>query len=217
VDPAPYTGDLDLAAVRSRGDLAALLREVRIRADHPSLRALEAKTRHGDIPLSKNAVAEMLRGARFTSVKVMRGEEVGSLFYPPPGTYLFKYSLSSERGDWRTVKSYRAGMNFNQPLIPISVVDDISRKLLPPTHSFGSLQGENLVLSAVKKSDLEDAVLLRLYEIAGSSTDTTVDFLGQRRGFQEVNLLEESAGRGEEQALKMKPYEIKTIKFRVGR
>jgi hypothetical protein len=71
VDPAPYTGDLDLAAVRSRGDLAALLREVRIRADHPSLRALEAKTRHGDIPLSKTAVAEMLRGARLARKAVM--------------------------------------------------------------------------------------------------------------------------------------------------
>jgi hypothetical protein len=71
VDPAPYTDDLDLAAVHTRADLAAVLREVRIRADNPSLRALEAKTRHGDIPLSKTAVAEMLKGVRLARKAVM--------------------------------------------------------------------------------------------------------------------------------------------------
>ncbi len=179
---------------------------------------LTIATDHHLVKLEEGVIrAEMIRGARFTSVKVARGDEVSSLFYPPPGTYLFKYSLSSGRGDWRSVKSYQAGMNFNNPLIPISVVDDISRKSLPPTRSFGSWQGDNLVLSAVKKSDLEDAVLLRLYEINGSGTETPVEFLGQRRNFQEVNLLEEGAGRNEEQVLKVNPYQIKTIKLRVSR
>src|SRR6266511_2683344 len=179
---------------------------------------LTIATDHHLVKLEEGLIrAEMLRGARFTSVKVARGDEVTSLFYPPPGTYLFKYSLSSGRGDWKTAKSFQAGMDFNNSLIPISVVDNISRKSLPPTHSFGSWQGENLVLSAVKKSDLEDAVLLRLFEIKGSGTETHVEFLGQRRNFQEVNLLEEGAGRSEEQVLKVNPYQIKTIKLRVGR
>jgi hypothetical protein len=65
MDDAPYTGDLDLSAVRTRDDLAALLRTVHMRADKPSLRTLEARTRHGATPLSKSVVAEMLKGARF--------------------------------------------------------------------------------------------------------------------------------------------------------
>jgi hypothetical protein len=65
MDGAPYTGDLDLAAVYTRDDLLALLRTVYIRADKPSLRTLEAKTRHSASPLSKTAVAEMLNGRRF--------------------------------------------------------------------------------------------------------------------------------------------------------
>ena len=71
MDDAPYTGDLDLDAVNTRDDLAALLRTVHVRADKPSLRILEARTRHTTSPLSKTAVAEMLRGARFPRKTVM--------------------------------------------------------------------------------------------------------------------------------------------------
>jgi len=71
VDDAPYTGDLDLGAVSTRDDLAALLRTVHIRADKPSLRTLEARTRHTTAPLSKAAVAEMLNGVRFPRKAVM--------------------------------------------------------------------------------------------------------------------------------------------------
>lgn len=68
---APYTGDLDLAAVCTRDELAAVLRVIHIRADRPSLRTLEARTRHSETPLSKTAVAEMLKGARFPRKAVM--------------------------------------------------------------------------------------------------------------------------------------------------
>jgi len=68
---APYTGDLDLAAVRTREDLAARLRTVHKRADRPSLRTLETKTRHLPSPLSRTVVAEMLKGTRFPHKAVM--------------------------------------------------------------------------------------------------------------------------------------------------
>jgi hypothetical protein len=71
MDDAPYTGDLDLAAVGTRDDLLALLRMVYIRADKPALRTLEAKTRHSTNPLSKTSVAEMLNGVRFPRKAVM--------------------------------------------------------------------------------------------------------------------------------------------------
>ena len=71
MDDAPYTGDLDLGAVNTRDHLAALLRTVHVRADKPSLRALEARTRHTASPLSKTAVAEMLRGVRFPRKTMM--------------------------------------------------------------------------------------------------------------------------------------------------
>jgi hypothetical protein len=71
VDDAPYTGDLNLSGVRTHDDLVRLLKRVRVRADNPSLRALEARTRDFERPLSKTVVAEMLRGDRFPHLAVM--------------------------------------------------------------------------------------------------------------------------------------------------
>jgi hypothetical protein len=71
VDDALDTSDLGLSAVSSHSELAALLQQVYIRADRPSLRTLEARTRHGVTPLSKTAAAEMLNGMRLPRKAVM--------------------------------------------------------------------------------------------------------------------------------------------------
>lgn len=71
MDHALYTGDLDLGAVGTREELASVLQVIRLRADQPSLRALEARTRRGATPLSKTVIAEMLRGLRFPSETMM--------------------------------------------------------------------------------------------------------------------------------------------------
>lgn len=169
---------------------------------------------HQQIRLGDDLIrAEMLRGTRFTSVKVVRGDEVGSLHYPPPGTYVFRYSLSSSPGDWRQAKAYRAGMDWNNPLLPVSVVDALSSKSLPPTGSFCSLKQDSLVLSALKKSDLGPSVLLRVYEIEGRAVETPVEFLGRTRTFGEVNLLEEDVERSSGEVLRGGAYAIKTIRI----
>ena len=67
----PIPGDLDLDAVSTRDDLASLLRTVHVRADEPSLRTLEARTRHSATVLSKTTVAEMLKAVRFPRKAVM--------------------------------------------------------------------------------------------------------------------------------------------------
>jgi len=71
MDDTPYTDDLDLAAIRTSQELVKILNRIRILADSPSLRTLEARTRHSTHPLSKTAVAEMLRGVRFPSKATM--------------------------------------------------------------------------------------------------------------------------------------------------
>jgi hypothetical protein len=65
VDGYLFTEDIDVSSVLTPGELAALLRVVHIRADRPSLRALEAKARHYRTPLSKTVASEMLKGTRF--------------------------------------------------------------------------------------------------------------------------------------------------------
>ena len=160
--------------------------------------------------------ANMLRGQRYTSAKLVRDGEVDSIHFPAHGHYVFKYSISSGAGDWKSQESYRAGANFNSPLIPVSVVDNISIKTLPPTHSFFSLQAENLVLSALKKAEgLDPSIILRLYEIQGAQTDTSFTFLGREHSFRETNLLETESGKAAQRVLHVGPYEIKTMKLRL--
>ena len=71
MDDAPYTEDLDLSSVVARDELAGLLRTVHLRADRPSLRVLETRTRLRPVPLSKTVVSEMLNGVRFPRKAVM--------------------------------------------------------------------------------------------------------------------------------------------------
>jgi transcriptional regulator with XRE-family HTH domain len=71
VDDAPSTKDLDLASVTTQSELAKFLRTVHLRADKPSFRSLEARTRHDSTPLSKTVLSEMLRGVRFPKKAVM--------------------------------------------------------------------------------------------------------------------------------------------------
>ena len=125
------------------------------------------------------------------------------------------YSLSSAPGDWKASKAYRLGLNWNNPLLPVSVVDTISAKTLPPTRSFCSVNQSNLVISALKKADLGPEILLRAYEIEGAQADTTVEFLGRDLSFGEVNLLEEDQGQGQFHVLRAGPCAIKTIKIQV--
>jgi glycosyl hydrolase family 38 len=159
--------------------------------------------------------ANMIRGQRYTSVRIVRRDEVTSIHFPPKGHYVFNYSFSSGPGDWKAQRSYQVGLSFNRRLIPVEVVDDISTKTLPPTHSFCSVQGDNLVISALKKSEADGSIMLRLYEIQGIRAETPVTFLGQQQGFRETDLLEQESRPEDLRVLHVNPYEIKTLQLRV--
>jgi alpha-mannosidase len=155
---------------------------------------------------------EMVRGTKSTSVKVVTDTTVDSLHYPPPGIYTFKYSITSGSGDWRANKSYRAGLNFNNPLIPVSVVDDISRKSLPASQSFLESSSDGTVLSAIKKAGREPNIIFRWYENEGKAANLSVRFLGKPIVLERVNLLEEPAGGSLGSGVSLNPYQIKTVR-----
>jgi alpha-mannosidase len=155
----------------------------------------------------------MLRGTYSTTVFTRDGKQV-LIPVPPAAKYVCHYSLTSGKGDWMAAKSYRTGMAFSAPLIPVSAVDELSAKSLPSTHSFCSLEAGNLVVTALKKADHDNAVVLRVVEMDGSKAETPVEFLGHDSSFSPVNLLEESPrGAVEQQTLKLKPYEISTVRL----
>lgn len=177
---------------------------ITISADHQLLTVSDTAIRAG-----------MLRGTRYNPVNIVRDGKTVLLQQPPAGRYVYRYSFTSAKGNWVAGKSWRAGMEFNTPLIPVSAVNELSRKSLPPQRSFCSLDGDNLVISALKKADRDSAIVLRVFDIAGRSAQSALHFLGQDRSFQAVNLLEEDLRAGDQKALRMQPYEISTVKLRI--
>jgi alpha-mannosidase len=172
---------------------------------------------HQLIEVSDKAIrADMLRGTRFSPlITIQNGQPVILDARPPAGTYVFRYSFTSSKGDWAGGKSWRAGMAFSTPLIPVSSVDGISQKPLPPEGSFLSLGADNLVITAMKKADGDASIVMRAFEIEGNRTESAIRFLGKETKFRETNMLEEDLPTGEQKTLQMAPYEIDTLKLSI--
>lgn len=171
---------------------------------------------HNLIEVDNSAVkSDMLRGTRFSPANTIRNGQPVLDESPAAGVYRFKYSFTSGRGAWSAAKSWRAGMAFASPLIAVTSVNTISTKFLPSEKSFLSFQADDLVLTALKKSDRDATLTLRVFEIQGSPAQTSILFLGRESRFRVANLLEEEddVSTGEEKTLHVKPFEIDTVKL----
>ena len=171
---------------------------------------------HQFLTVGDNAIrAGMLRGTRFSPVNVVRDGRPFQNLWPTAGTYVFHYSITSGKGNWAASRSWRAGMAFNTPLIPVTSENELSQKSLPPERSFLSVNADNLVVSALKKADRDEAIILRVFEIRGDTAESPVRFLGEDRKFQKANLLEEVGPTQEGDVLQLKPHEISTVKIAI--
>jgi alpha-mannosidase len=153
----------------------------------------------------------MLRGC-YSTLGITQNDKATLRKIPPAGKYVFRYALTSGRGNWVAAKSYRCGMAFSNPLIAVSSVDELAEKTLSPTYSFCSVKAGNLVLTALKKAEQKDAMVLRCVEMEGAPALLEAELLGRKAGFSEVNLLEEDKT-GESSVLNVKPYELMTLRL----
>jgi alpha-mannosidase len=170
---------------------------------------------HNLIEVADNAIrADMLRGTRFTPATTVKNGQPILDARPQPGTYVFRYSFTSGKGDWSVGKSWRSGMAFSTPLIPVTSVNALSEKPLPSEESFLSLTADNLVLTALKKADSDGQIVIRTFEIEGKPTRSSLLFLGkEQHNFRQANLLEEDLRTRAQESLNVQPYEIDTIKL----
>jgi alpha-mannosidase len=87
---------------------------------------------------------------------------------------------------------------------------------LPAEHAFVEVRAENVVLTAVKKAEDDDALIVRFYEWAGKETDVKIQLPPGAQSAQDADLMERPIGALPLQAgvvtVHTKPYEIKTVK-----
>ncbi len=130
------------------------------------------------------------------------------------GYHVFSYSLFPHKGGWRDGNTVRRGYEFNTPLIPVIVQPH--KGDLPSVHSFIKITPENIVVTACKKSEDSEDLLLRFYEAFGKATKCKITLFKPAARVTEVNLIEwnekDLGESGREIELNVGAWEVKTLK-----
>ena len=104
------------------------------------------------------------------------------------GEQRFAYSLYPHTGSWRQAETMRRGYEFNSPLKVQQAA--IHPGTLPDVMSFVTLSPATLTLTAVKKTEDGDGLLLRFYEWAGEAGTATLHLPAGIAGARAANLME---------------------------
>jgi alpha-mannosidase len=151
---------------------------------------------------------------------VLRLSLLRSPEWPDPhadeGHHEFTYSLYPHARTWREALTVREGYNLNYKLL--SMQTEVHAGALPGEHSFIQVQGDNVVLSALKKAEDDNSLILRFYEWAGKETDVKIQLPPGAQSAQDADLMERPTTDLPLQSgavtVHTKPFEIKTVKVK---
>ena len=106
------------------------------------------------------------------------------------GTHRIGYSLYPHAGNWQTANTMARGYEFNYPLIVVKETNHTGS--LPLRHSFIEIFPDNMIITALKKAEDSDDLLMRFYETVGEGSTAKIK-LSPMMGIDAVhktNLLE---------------------------
>jgi alpha-mannosidase len=125
---------------------------------------------------------------------VLRISLLRSPSWPDPeadrGHHSFHYSLYPHSGDWKQALTVRHGYEFNYKLLAIQV--EPHEGDLPPAHSFVEIGQQNVVLTAMKKSEDRPQLLFRFYEWAGKEGEVELTVPPGAKSATMTNLMEQA-------------------------
>ncbi len=132
--------------------------------------------------------------------------------------YTFHYALHPHDGDWRDAASYKHAREFNIELDAMQLPNNVK---MPLKRSFLKIEPENVILSALKRAEDGNGVILRFYETAGKKANTEITLFKEPKEVKVVNLLEEEdeelakevKQEGKGITLTVDPFEIVTLKL----
>jgi len=153
------------------------------------------------------------------AANVLRLTLLRSPVYPDPdadrGKQDCTFSLYPHAGTWQQALTEHRGYEFNYSLSAQQLSEhtgDLGR-----THSFLSFDDPNAILTAVKKSEDGNALILRAYDWSGSQSSATIHLPAGAASASEANMMEHAtspalAVDNNTVHLTMHPFEIKTIR-----
>jgi alpha-mannosidase len=151
---------------------------------------------------------------------VLRLSLLRSPEWPDPhadeGHHEFTYSLYPHGGGWKDALTIRRGHELNYSLI--SLPTGKHQGSLAAEHSFVQAQPDNVIVTAMKKAEDDDLLILRFYEWAGKESDVKLQLPPGAESATETDLMEKPiAGLPVQNSIvtvHTKPYEIKTVEVR---
>ncbi|NYF90543.1 glycoside hydrolase family 38 C-terminal domain-containing protein [Tunturiibacter empetritectus] len=126
----------------------------------------------------------------------------------------FVYALYPHTGSWKQAQTVRRGYELNDPLKATQVFSHTGT--LPAEHSFASIENPNVTLTAIKKAEDSDALVFRMYEWAGTTTEVKLHIPHGATYAIESNMMEKPEGdhlnlTNDTVTVPIKPYEILTL------
>ena len=133
------------------------------------------------------------------------------------GDILFRYSVTSHKGNWIEGCPRDFGWAIQNPLIPVPVIKK-SKGTLPESLSFCQVDKPNVILLTMKKAEDKDGIIIRLNETEGRDTEVTVTLPKITiKKVYETNLVEENKKlvdvQGHTIKIKINAFGINTIRI----
>ena len=107
---------------------------------------------------------------------------------PDAGRHEITYSLYPHSGDWVQANSVRRGYELNDPLIPVTAGKHYGG--LPKEHSFLEMEPSNMIVTALKKAEDSNDMILRFYDCAGTGGKAIIELGFDASAIQETDLME---------------------------
>jgi len=134
-----------------------------------------------------------------------------------PGPNTYEYAVVPHKGDWEQARTYIEAYNHNSPVMVRAA--ERQEGPLPLDFSFLRLAPDSLVLSAVKKAEEGDGLIVRVFNIATRRVKGTLRFQHPLKSAELANLNEETLGKatvrkGNEVAVDVPKKGIVTLRVR---
>jgi alpha-mannosidase len=132
------------------------------------------------------------------------------------GHHHFSYALYPHAGDWKQALTVRHGYEYNYRLVSTRV--DAHTGSFPARNSFVHSEAKNIVITAVKKAEDSNSIILRFYEWAGKDGPVHIQIPKGAVSAEFTNLMEDEHGATipiDRDAIDVPahPYEIVTVKI----
>jgi alpha-mannosidase len=145
--------------------------------------------------LNKEINLTVLRSPIYAHHDPLVPDAEGEYSFTDQGIQQFTYTIYPHDGSWEEAGTVKKALELNAR--PISIIETYHKGSLPQKDSFISIDKTNVVLSAMKKAEDNEDIILRLYETCRKETKVNIDLPKLNRTIEAV----------------FKPCEIKTYRI----